>query len=900
MPRFATSACLTILVGVLSWWATPAKAQVILPGIEKSELEPSIAGRAWLEELNCVACHSSETLEDDSRTAPRLSQVGGSVHPDYLRSFLANPHEVKPGTLMPDLLHGTKEEDAEVTEAIVHFLVSLNQGKPFSPQAPDAVAAEAGEKLFHSVGCVACHSPRGPDDSEILPATSVPLGALEKKYSHESLTRFLQRPHSTRPSGRMPDLRLPGKEIEQIANFLLRHTKVPGHLAYTTWRGKVWEGLQGDVQKERAGHVEDFSLDRFEKLPHQTALRYEGYLKVDKPGDYTFFLEWNGGNLSLNGDEIVELEPSNRRGPQKKNGTATLTSGWNQIELTYFHTGREPRFSLAMEGPGFTRGEIPPSLLSISDRPIPTFQPLSPELALVKEGQAHFERLGCAQCHDDIPAVEPPALPALQDLDPTKGCLADQPSPGTPKFDLGEKQKALIRETLPTVENTELSDVQKINKTLAALNCISCHERKGLGGIEPERDAYFTGTREALGNQGRLPPPLTHVGAKLTKEWLSEVLLHGGRQREYLNTRMPVFGEANVGHLVDLLEKVDLPGLENATIPEVTSIRESKEAGYQMMGATGFSCIACHDFNGQRSGGAGALDLVHVTDRLNQNWFHLYMRQPNRFHPTVIMPSYWPGGESIRKEVLDGDPDKQIEALWKYLSDGRRAKPPQGLSRQSLQLRVANETLMCRGRGTAGYRGIGVGYPEEISLAFDTEEMALRLLWKGEFADINHGSFRARGRDRIEFPAGIPFHRLASLDDEWPYKGKTDFLFPKDHGYQYLGYDLDQSKRPTFRYRYGEILVRDFFEDFLDGEGRPFLRRTLTLAAPAEQELFYFRVASGKEIAENESRRWQIDRLTITLPEEASTELRDGEPKELLIPLQLPKGETILVLEYQW
>ena len=78
------------------------------------------------------------------------------------------------------------------------------------------------------------------------------------------------------------------------------------------------------------------------------------------------------------------------------------------------------------------------------------------------------------------------------------------------------------------------------------------------------------------------------------------------------------------------------------------------------------------------------------------------MRQPSRFHPTVIMPSYWPGGVSVRKEVLDGSADLQIEALWNYLADGARAKNPKGLSRQSPELRVADETVMCRGRGTAG------------------------------------------------------------------------------------------------------------------------------------------------------------------------------------------------------
>ena len=41
--------------------------------------------------------------------------------------------------------------------------------------------------------------------------------------------------------------------------------------------------------------------------------------------------------------------------------------------------------------------------------------------------------------------------------------------------------------------------------------------------------------------------------------------------------------------------------------------------------------------------------------------------------------------------------------------------------------------------------------------------------------------------DRIEFPPGIPFFELKSLDDEWPYKGKTNYSFPQDHGYQYRG-----------------------------------------------------------------------------------------------------------------
>ena len=883
------------LIGLACCHAQHLSARPIIPALETSKLDPALKGRILIEELNCVACHKADAIAQTSRKAPRLSAVGGRVNPDYLQAFIQAPHQVKPGTLMPDLLgHLGAGEKQKVAESLTHYLVSLNKDADFKLEAPDAVAAEQGEELFHSVGCVACHAPRDPAGVELLRETSVPLGALEKKYSHKSLSEFLKRPHTVRPSGRMPDLRLPGQEVARIAHYLLRDIAVPGHLAYTTWRGKVWEGLKGDVQKEKAGQVDDFSLEQLGRVQHHTAIRYAGFLRIETAGEYTFHLELNGGNLLLNGVEVAGEAPSDRRGPRRIKGTAKLVAGWNRIELTYFHTGREPRFRFEMEGPGFGRKAIPSSLLATSNQPIPVLNPLKSDPALAAQGKKHFEHLGCTQCHDDLKSP-PRAYPSLAKLKPGQGCLSENAE--TPRYNLNPNQKKLIASALRNTEASTFSDQQMINKTLVTFNCIACHDREGLGGVSPDRDAYFTGTHEALGNQGRIPPPLTHVGAKLTKSWLSEVLLRGGRQREYLNTRMPLFGDANVGHLVERFEKVDT--LEEASIPRIANIRESKNAGYEMMGTTGFSCIACHDFNGQKAGGAGALELVHVTGRIKKNWFHLYMRQPSRFHQSVIMPSYWPGGQSIRKELLGGDPNQQIEALWTYLADGPRAKSPQGLSRQSLQLRVTDETMMCRGRGTASYRGIGVGYPERISLAFDSEEMALRQLWKGDFASVNHGSFRPRGTDRISFPAGIPFHRLASMDAPWPYKGKTNYLFPHDHGYQYRGYFLDKEKRPTFIYRYGEIAVEDFFEDLLDDEGKAYFRRTMTFAAPAVQEKFFFRVASGKEVKPAGS-AWQIDRLKLRVLGGQEGRVREGNPKELLVPLVLPKGKTVLKLEYRW
>lgn len=80
------------------------------------------------------------------------------------------------------------------------------------------------------------------------------------------------------------------------------------------------------------------------------------------------------------------------------------------------------------------------------------------------------------------------------------------------------------------------------NLFLVKLNCIACHKRDDLGGIPAARNESFTGTDESLGEQGRIPPPLTGVGAKLQGRWMREVVAHGAGVRTTMNTRMPKFG----------------------------------------------------------------------------------------------------------------------------------------------------------------------------------------------------------------------------------------------------------------------------------------------------------------------------------------------------------------------
>ena len=877
--------------------AASAFAEPVIPGISAEGLTTELKGQVLIEELNCVACHAAEgTLPARSKKAPRLMDVGARLSPAYIEQFIRNPHGTKPGTTMPDVLAPLPAEEKALTATeLTHFLLSL-KSPAFAPQTPDHVAATVGHRLFHSRGCAACHAPRDEQAKELPMANSVPLGPLEKKYSHTSLVKFLRDPHATRPSGRMPNMQLQGRDAERIAHFLLQKTSVPGALRFTLYRGQVWEGLDGEtVTAERGGQVPDFALESLGRVEQHSAVRYEGWLNVAAKGAHKFFLTMNGGSLVVDGKTLVEEAPSDRRGVKSFKAAVELDAGPHAIQLTYFHTGRQAKFVFEMEAPQFPRGPIPTAMLSVTKKPSTPFAPLKVNAEFAQRGREHFTNLGCANCHDDL---KMPALsaPAFARLDATRGCLADM---AAPRFALSTQQRELITNALPGAANPVLGDTQRIYKTLASLNCIACHERSELGGPAEERRALFTSTQPSLGDQGRIPPPLTHVGAKLTPQWLNAVLLRGERQRDYMDAAMPQFGEAQVGHLAALFGRVDK--LEDAVLPTVAPMQESKAAGYELVGSSGLSCIACHTFNRQRAGEISALDLAHVTERLQKNWFTLYMRQPSRFHPTVIMPGFWPDGKSVRPNILAGDTAQQIEAIWNYLADGERAKKPVGLSRQTNELRVGDVAEICRGRGSvAGFRGIGVGYPERINLAFDSGEMSLRMLWRGEFANVDNGSFRPRGTDAISFPPGIPFHRLKSLDENWPYKGKTNHTFPQDHGYEFRGYTLDAKRRPTFRYNYGAIAVEDFFEDVIGEDGRSFFKRTLRLTAPAPQPMLYFRAAAGKSATKISEREFRLEKLTLRLPEDHSAIVRDGSPAEVLMPLTLPQGVTVLHLEYQW
>ena len=344
---------------------------------------------------------------------------------------------------------------------------------------------------------------------------------------------------------------------------------------------------------------------------------------------------------------------------------------------------------------------------------------------------------------------------------PDRGCLADN-SGSWPEFYLDESSKNLLRAALRSFPR-ELTDEQQIEVSLKSFNCVACHDRNGFGGVTELRNPHFKTTNLNLGDQGRIPPTLTGVGAKLKSKWMRDVLVKGRAIRPYMKTRMPQYGEENVGHLIELFQETDrLPETKFATFDDQ---KEMRKMGLEMAGNKGLNCVACHTYKYKLSDTMPAVDLTEMTLRLKKDWFHQYMLAPQKFSPNTVMPSFWPGGVAIRKDI-PGDPAFQVEALWQYLIDGRQAQAPSGVVREPLEIVVGEEAEMLRRNYQGiGKRGIGVGYPGGVNLAFDAEQMRLAMIWKGEFVDPA-GAWTGQGSGTVR-PLGraIHFAQGPDLDD---------------------------------------------------------------------------------------------------------------------------------------
>lgn len=890
----------------------------IVPGFERfyatAGADQVAGGRLLVEELNCTACHQADAAlaaRQLPRPAPSLENIGARVRPEYLLDFITNPHATKPGTPMPAALAALPPAEREgAARAIVNFLAA---GSRLPEQAGNRKFAQNGERLFHTIGCTACHAPR--NGQKVSTATTIPLPDLKAKTTIPALAEFLKNPQHFRPAGRMPSLNLNNDEARDLAHYLIGDVDVKPrevNLHFAAYEG-AWDKAPdfGKLTPIKTGQAAGFDL-AVAGRENNFGVRFEGFIKINQDGKYTFHLGSDDGSvLWVDGKQVASADGIHPH--QVSSGAVTLAQGMHPLRVDYFQGGGEWTIELEYEGPGVPRQPADLAIYLTETAPPPS-PPAAEESdrfvfdpSQVDRGRELFATVGCASCHelkrDGQPIKSTVAAKALRECVNDKGCLGAPASSKAPDFSLSVAQREALAAALAAPAPVSPPSPQdKIAQTMAAFNCYACHSRGSIGGPEPDRNPLFITTIPEMGDEGRVPPPLDGVGDKLQAGWLKHVLAEGAKDRPYMLARMPKFGAAAVTALAESFVAADQKS--EAKIPALAdSELHVKATGRALVGDKALSCIKCHTFGQHRATGIQAIGLDKLTRRIREDWFHRYLVNPPLFRPGTRMPTGFAGGRSTIGDIYGGDPPSQIAAIWKYLSDGEKAGIPDGLIAGVIELKPEDRPIIYRNFiDGLSPRGIAVGYPEGADLAWDANQLCLALIWHGRFIDASmhwvgrgNGFQTPLGDHIVRLEQTAPLAVLDSLEGAWPNQP------PKERGYRFRGYRLDPQGRPTFLYSAPGFAVEDQPAPKRNGKAIGFERR-LTIRAEQPLAGLYFLAAAGPEIKPLGDGRYQVGAVAISVRADGASPIvrTSGGRQELLVPVTLKDGKAEVVQEISW
>jgi hypothetical protein len=317
-------------------------------------------------------------------------------------------------------------------------------------------------------------------------------------------------------------------------------------------------------------------------------------------------------------------------------------------------------------------------------------------------------------------------------------------------------------------------------------------------------------------------------------------------------------------------------------------------------------CVQCHGFRGEALPGVVGVDLADTTRRIRAEWFRQFLLNPTELKPRTRMPSFFPGGKSQNADVLEGDPERQIAAIWAYLAAGSVQPLPakiEAVRRQDFELRPTERPIVLRTfMPVAGTHAIAVGLPAGVHFAFDSSRLRLAQAWRGRFLDAQ-GTWFSRftppasplGNDVITPSAGRTFAWLKSADQPWP----SGVDAPQ--GDRFLGYRLDAEGQPTFLYQIGPTRI----EDRITAEGDRGLRRRLQVTLPngaaPEGATLWLRAHTGPSLNVTDRQCVAPDGLTVRLDESTSAELRQvGGQTEWMVPIAIDEQPANIEVRYQW
>jgi hypothetical protein len=159
---------------------------------------------------------------------------------------------------------------------------------------------------------------------------------------------------------------LPG-DIVQRKFYIAKKKKydtsnLKGGLKYRYYEG-TWSKLPEFefLKVEQSGITDRLTLDK-KIRSSKFAFLFTGFIKVEKEGDYNFYVVSNDGT-KLFIDDVLVIDNDGSHGAVERSGKIKLTKGYHPFRLEYFDGGGSHALNVTVEGPGIKRQQIPKGML---------------------------------------------------------------------------------------------------------------------------------------------------------------------------------------------------------------------------------------------------------------------------------------------------------------------------------------------------------------------------------------------------------------------------------------------------------------------------------------------------------------------------------------------------------
>jgi mono/diheme cytochrome c family protein len=190
-------------------------------------------GEAYFNAYGCIKCHQ---LGGEGGTyGPDLTLIGFRKSPEWLNTWLKNPHSWRKETVMPNF----NLPDGIRGALVAYLSIQKGQawektGKPWNHPDLQSDQVKRGEVLFDKAGCVACHAQKGAGgypNNNVIGGQIPSLAKVFEGYTKEELHNKIKggvTPSPLDPDASPPMITMPkwgqllkDDEISAVTDYLL-------------------------------------------------------------------------------------------------------------------------------------------------------------------------------------------------------------------------------------------------------------------------------------------------------------------------------------------------------------------------------------------------------------------------------------------------------------------------------------------------------------------------------------------------------------------------------------------------------------------------------------------------------------------------------------------------------